>query len=208
MSPRLPPRLLALTPGCLPAQELLARLTSAVEAGLEGVLVREPALEDRALTELLVRCREILGVERWLGVHDRAHLALALACDGVHLGFRSLPPPLARRVVGPSIAIGFSAHAHDAPEARAGADYLFLGPIRDTPSKQGLLPALGFEALAHACAISPLPIWAIGGLHPEHTAAAIESGATGLATLGGILSTATPAAATRSYLTALATTHD
>ncbi len=203
MSVRLPPRLLALTPGNLAGDELLARLGAAVAGGLEGVLVREPALEDGAFADLLARARELLGPQRWLGVHDRAHLARALGCDGLHLGFRSLPPTLARAVVGEDIAIGFSAHAHEEPSIRAGADYLFFGPVLETPSKQGFLEPVGFDGLSGECARSALPTWAIGGLAPRHVGQALAAGAKGVAVLAGILASEDPASATRSYLAAL-----
>ena len=205
MSPRLPPRILALSPGTLvraDGEAFLARLRAAVEAGLQGLLVREPGLLDRDQLWLLERAREILA-RGWLGVHDRAHLALPVGCDGLHLGFRSLAPPFARQVAGDDVALGFSAHAHDAPGARAGADYLFLGPLHDTPSKRELVPALGLEALAREIERESLPVWAIGGIGPEHVVSALSCGASGVAVLRGILAARDPAAATRRYLAAL-----
>lgn len=206
MSRLLPPPLLALSPGTLAradCETFLARVRAAVQAGLPGLLVREPELLDRDQVSLLERAREIL--ERgWLGVHDRAHLAAPLRCDGLHLGFRSLVPLAAREVAGPDVAIGFSAHAHDAPDACEGADYLLLGPLHETPSKRGLVAPLGLDGLERRIALEPRPVWAIGGIAPEHVAPALARGARGIAVLRGILGARDPAAETRRYLAALA----
>lgn len=208
MSPRLPPRLVALSPGSLEgarAAERFARAVSeALEAGLRGILLREPALCDR---ELLALARELVERGRprgaWVGVHDRLHVALAADAPAAHLGFRSLPPAIARRVVGEGLALGFSAHAGDAPGAELGADYLFLGPLHPTPKEHGPLAPLGLEGFARERARRALPVLAIGGLRPEHARAALAAGAQGLAVRGGIFGAADPAAAARAYLDAL-----
>jgi thiamine-phosphate pyrophosphorylase len=192
------PPLLALSPGDLregAARAFLGRVERALAGGLEALLLREPALSERAYLELGHTLR---GMVRVLIVHDRAHLAALLGADALQLGHRSLPPSVAAE----GLPLGFSAHAHDTPEARAGADFLLLGPVLRTPSKEGLLEPLGFEGLARECARERRPIWALGGLKPEHAAAARAAGAAGLAVLSGVLGSAEPQAAARSYLDA------
>jgi len=206
---RLPPRLLALTPGTLRASEpqvaLLQAVAAALSSGLRGVLLREPGLDERAFLDLARALRRLLdGVEGgWLGVHDRGHLALLAGADGLHLGFRSLAPerlPSAYR----ALAVGLSAHAADATARWAGADYLFFGPVRATPSKEGRLAPTGFDGLAEAVERSAAPVWALGGLAPDDAAAVRAAGARGIATLGGILASDDPGAAARRYAGALA----
>jgi len=200
---RLPPRLLALTPGTLRAglePALLAACSAALEGGLRGVLLREPALDERAFLALARALRRLLdGADGgWLGVHDRGHLALLCGADGLHLGFRSLAPaelPPAYRL----LAVGLSAHAGDPASRWAGCDYLFFGPVRPTASKAGVLAPTGFDGLAQAAARAPSPVWALGGMTPEDVPQALASGARGVATLGGILSAADPGAAARRY---------
>jgi thiamine-phosphate pyrophosphorylase len=204
---RLPPRLLALTPGTLRAggePALLAACSAALEGGLRGVLLREPALDERAFLALARALRRLLGGADggWLGVHDRGHLALLCGADGLHLGFRSLAPaelPPAYRL----LAIGLSAHAGDAPSRWAACDYLFFGPVRPTASKAGMLAPTGFDGLAHAATRAPAPLWALGGIAPEDVPQALAAGARGVATLGGILAAPDPAEAARRYAAAL-----
>jgi thiamine-phosphate pyrophosphorylase len=206
---RLPPRLLALTPGALRGSEphgaLLQAVADALTSGLRGVLLREPGLDERAFLALARELRRLLdGVEGgWLGVHDRGHLALLAGADGLHLGFRSLAPerlPSAYR----ALAVGLSAHAADATARWSGADYLFFGPVRATPSKEGRLAPTGFDGLAAAVERSASPVWALGGLAPEDAAAARAAGASGIATLSGILGARDPGAAARLYAEAAA----
>jgi thiamine-phosphate pyrophosphorylase len=209
MKRRLPPKLVALSPGELAAEgeggaeKFLSAARAATGAGLRGILLREPERSDRALLELGVAVRRILGEEGWLAIHDRVHLAEACGADAVHLGFRSLAPKTARPILSNGITIGFSAHAGDAPGLEEGADYLFLGPVLDTPSKRGVKEPIGFEGLAEEIAKRKLPVWAIGGLRSEHTARCLEAGVSGIAVLSGLLRSTNPAPATRAYLQSL-----
>jgi thiamine-phosphate pyrophosphorylase len=186
---RLPGRLLALTPGTLaPGGEraLLDKARSAVAAGLDSILLREPDLSDAATLALARELRAILGAGGWLGVHDRAHLALAAGADAVHLGWRSLPIREARAILDPSIAIGFSAHASDDPASWAQADYLVFGPVFDTPKKRGRLEPVGVEGLTRAVRSTRVPVWALGGITAENSADLARSACHGIAVRGAV----------------------
>lgn len=199
MKRRLPPPLVALSPGDLDAAaipQFLGKLRAAVGAGLAGVLVREPGMGDRALLELARGARRALPEDAWLGIHDRVHLAEGAQADAVHLGFRSLTPLEARRILPASVAIGFSAHAGDPPQTWDAADYLLFGPVRATGGKE----PIGFKELARAVARSPRPIWAIGGIRAQDVPACLGAGCKGIAVRSGILSAADPSAACTAYL--------
>lgn len=215
MSCRMPSPLIAVTPGELTAAAVadfvrgpLARLAGSSEVCTElGLLVREPLLEDGAMLELLRRARRLLGPAGWLGVHDRVHLALLPSdpelVDGVHLGFRSLPLEAVRRVVGGRVAIGLSTHAGDSPDRWAEADYLFHGPVRPTPSKEGLIEPTGYDGLARAVESTAVPVYGIGGLRPQDAARVLRAGARGVAALSGIFWAPDPGAAALSFLDGL-----
>lgn len=209
MSRRLPPTLVALSPGDLAtagksgAEKFLSAARRATEAGLRGVLLREPEMTDRVMLAIGIELRRMLPAGSWLAIHDRVHLAEECGADAVHLGFRSLAPKEARGILPSEIAIGFSAHAGDEREIEEGADYLFVGPVLDTPSKRGVKEPIGFEGLAKEIVERKLPAWAIGGLRPEHAVQSLESGASGIAVLAGIFHSPDPSAATRSYLRSL-----
>jgi len=207
-----PPELLALSPGDLSpetAGSWLARARAAVGAGLSGILLREPALEDGPTLRLACELRSALGRgSHWLGVHDRVHVALAAGADAVHLGFRSLEPRVVRALVGERLAVGFSSHAPDGPQAWEGADYLFFGPVFRTPAKAGLAEPLaptGLEGLAARARETALPLWGIGGIDPARAARVIAAGARGVAVRGGIFAAPgrPPEEGARAYLEAL-----
>jgi thiamine-phosphate pyrophosphorylase len=206
-----PPRILALTPGDLAPGEsrgILATIGRALEAGLPGLLLREPRWSDRELLELARELRSACdGAGAWLAVHDRAHVALAAGADAVHLGFRSLAPALLRGVLGERVALGLSTHTGDDPDTWRAADYLVHGPLRATPSKQAGTPAwrepIGLDGLRDTCESTETPVLAIGGVRPEDVGPALDAGAHGVAVLSGILAAADPAAATRAYVEAL-----
>ena len=107
-----PPRILALTPGDLEPGEsgrILRAVHLALEAGLPGVLLREPRCSDRELLALARELRQPCDeAGAWLVVHDRAHVAFAAGADAVHLGFRSLDPAVLRDVLDEGGAIGLS----------------------------------------------------------------------------------------------------
>lgn len=208
MSLRLPPALVALTPGDLavsPCASTAASIERAVgaafEAGLRGVVLREAGASDRSYLELARSLRRILdsAAGGWLCLHDRPHLARAALADAVHLGGRSLAAKEVRAWLDPSIALGLSTHASDDPATWRGADYLFHGPVRPTTKSSARAP-IGFDGLARAVRSTARPIWALGGLEPEHARAIAAAGARGVAVLSGILPRTDLGARVRAYL--------
>jgi thiamine-phosphate pyrophosphorylase len=206
----LPPALVAVSPGDLGANgavdrrralAFLGALEKARRAGLRAVLVREPLVLDRALLDLARDVRSAIG-DGWLGLHDRVHLVSAARADAVHLGHRSLAPAVARTLVDASVAIGFSAHEGDDVAHWSTSDYVFFGPVLDTPSKRGKKPPVGFDGVERAVQAAAAPVWAIGGLKPEHAALARESGAQGIAVISGLFAASDPEAVCAEYLRA------
>lgn len=203
------PRLIALSPGDLgPADRarFLAALERAFAAGLPGLLLREPRLSER---EFLGLGKAVLGLRArypgvWFAVHDRAHLAVELCADGVHLSFRSLRPAELRAWLAPGIALGLSTHAEDDPRTWGGADYLFHGPLHATPSKAGRVAPVGFEGLARAVCVASAPVFALGGVTPSDLARLRGLGVYGAAVQSGLLGASDAGSATRAYLEALA----
>src|SRR6185503_14408042 len=102
-----------------------------------------------------------------LAVHDRADLAVASGADVLHLGQRDLQPAVARRIVGPEVAIGRSSHSVE--QARLAAadpdvDYFCVGPLWPTPTKLGR-PHIGLDPVRAVAESAPATPWfAIGGI--------------------------------------------
>lgn len=122
-------------------------------------------------------------------VNDRCDLALALDADGVHLGQEDLALPDARALLGPDRLIGISTHNPEQVRTATeeGADYLGFGPIFATTSKSDHEPVVGVEGLAAIRPLTPLPIFAIGGIQPQTYRAILSAGANGAAVMSAIL---------------------
>lgn len=138
-------------------------------------------------------------------INDRVDIALALGADGVHLGQDDLPPAAARSILGERAVIGFS--THNIEQAREAAalpiDYLAIGPIFPTKSKDNPDPTVGLDGLRRVRdAVPRLPLVAIGGITLENSADTLAAGADSVAVIGALL--ADPAqieARVRSWIT-------
>ena len=153
------------------------RVAGAVARGGAGaVQLRAKNLTQRAYQELALRVQDAARTAGALFiVNDHVAVARAIAADGVHVGQDDLTLPDTRAVVGPSCAIGISAHTPEQVESGllAGADYLGLGPMFATSTKPhepergpGLLDAVR----ARLQSPQGRPSYAIGGLNAERIA--------------------------------------
>jgi thiamine-phosphate diphosphorylase len=84
-----------------------------------------------------------------------------------------------------------------------GADYVSLGPVFHTPSKEDLVPELGVDGLRRLCRKASLPVIAIGGIRPEHVAEVLDAGAWGFAVIRAVLDSDDPGAAASQLRAAL-----
>lgn len=129
------------------------------------------------------------GVE--LIINDRVDIALALGL-GVHLGQDDLPPEAARRLLGNDAIVGYSTHTVEQAvvAARLPIDYLAIGPIFATATKENPSPVVGLDGLrAVRTAIGNLPLVAIGGITPASASEALAAGADSVAMISGMWST-------------------
>lgn len=113
-----------------------------------------------------------------LVVNDHVDLALAVEADGVHLGQDDLPVEAARRLVGPRLALGLSTHGPAQAEAALGlpVDYIGVGPVFPTTTKEDVCAPVGLAAVRHAAGL-PLPFVAIGGIGRANLAEVLAAGA-------------------------------
>lgn len=195
------PRLhLVTSDAVLGAPDFVDRATAVLAAHGPGVAlhVRGHGMDGGALLRI-VRALAHAGAAMLL-VNDRLDVALA-ADVGAQIGRRSLPVPVARRLL-PRRWLGYSAHAATEAEdaVREGADFVVLGTIFATASH----PGDGGAGVGLVRAAAPVaPVVAIGGITPERVAPCLAAGAHGVAVLGGVWTTDDPVAATGSYLQAL-----
>jgi len=179
-----------LDPSVYPARPLVEVLTAAAQAGAglfqyrnKNASMKEAYVEALALRQAAAKA----GV--CFIVNDRCDLALAVDADGVHLGQGDLPLDLARKVMGPDKLIGISTHnPNQVREAIAGKpDYLGFGPIFKPGSKQDHDPVVGLEGLRAMRRLTPLPVFAIGGIQIDQAGEVMRAGSTGVAVISAIL---------------------
>ena len=139
------------------------------------------------------------GWRRTLGSHppnamclimnDRADLCLAADFDGVHVGQDDLSAEAVRAIIGPDRWLGVSTHnpeqLHEAD--LTSADYLAIGPVFATSSKEKPDPVVGLEGVRRARALTRKPLVAIGGITRANAASVIEAGADSVAVISDLI---------------------
>ncbi|WP_049997132.1 thiamine phosphate synthase [Halococcus sediminicola] len=177
-------------------------VAAAIEGGVTAVQLREKHATVRERYDLARALRErtrAAGVT--FIVNDRADLAVAVDADGVHLGDDDLPIPAARDVLGPERCIGRSVSTVEAAKAaeRAGADYLGVGAVYATTSKDvsESETEIGTETVAEIADAVDIPIVGIGGVTADNASEVVAAGADGVAVISAITAADDPTAATR-----------
>ncbi|MGC2333214.1 MAG: thiamine phosphate synthase [Candidatus Acidiferrales bacterium] len=171
--------------------KLIAGMDAAIAAGANWVQIRERDLPARELFDLArATVRKGMTSGALVFVNGRLDVALAAGAAGVHLGSEALRArDVARWCRGGNAPAGFrigvSCHSiEDVREAeRAGAAYVFFGPIFDTPAKRKFGAPQGIAKLADACSAVRVPLIAIGGVGTSNAAECIRAGAAGIAAI-------------------------
>jgi thiamine-phosphate pyrophosphorylase len=136
------------------------------------------------LEEIAELCRQA-GAP--LVVNDRADLAVLFGAV-LHLGQEDLPPTVARRVTGPQAEIGFSTHneAQFRAADREPVNYLAIGPMFGTASKENPDPVVGLAELRRLRPLTSKPLVAIGGITRANATQVVEAGADSVAVIGDL----------------------
>jgi thiamine-phosphate pyrophosphorylase len=139
----------------------------------------------RQVMEIAELCRSCGAV---FIINDRADIAL-MAHAGLHVGQDDLAAADARRLLGPAVPIGLSTHnpAQLSQALAEPVDYLAIGPVFATRSKQNPDPVVGLEGVRAAAALATRPLVAIGGITQENARAVLAAGAHSLAVIRAIL---------------------
>jgi thiamine-phosphate pyrophosphorylase len=173
------------------------RIRTAARAGVDWVQIREKDLPGGQLLAVAQEAvtaargaRETEVGDTQVYVNDRVDVAIVARAAGVHLGGESLP---AAEVVRwcregnapPGFEVGVSCHGMEgAREAEQnGADYIFFGPVFDTPSKRAFGPPQGAQRLREVCRALRIPVIAIGGVNETNGEECIRAGASGIAAI-------------------------
>jgi thiamine-phosphate pyrophosphorylase len=122
-------------------------------------------------------------------MNDRADLCLAAEFDGVHAGQDDLSPESVRKIIGPDRWLGVSTHNPEqlAEADKTSADYLAIGPVFATSSKEKPDPVVGLEGVRRARELTRKPLVAIGGITRANAASVIAAGADSVAVISDLV---------------------
>jgi thiamine-phosphate pyrophosphorylase len=173
---------------------LVQRIETTARAGVDWIQIREKDLPARGLVDLThaaIRvCKSVSArSETRVVVNDRFDVAWAAGAAGIHAGETSLPIRVlvdARQAARlKDFLIGASCHSLNGAinAAEAGADYVFFGPVFETPSKAAFGSPQGTAKLAQVCNAVSIPVIAIGGITLENARVCRDSGAAGIAAI-------------------------
>jgi len=164
---------------------LLRQVEAAVQARLDGIIVRERDLEARDLTDLTV---SIVAMTRETStrviVNDRVDVALASGADGVHLRGDSIAPGIVRRMTPKDFLIGRSVHSAQEAASVAFVDYLIAGTVWTSASKPAGDQLLGLNGFASVVRAARVPVVAIGGVTIDRIGEIAKAGGVGIAAIG------------------------
>lgn len=151
-----------------------------LDNGIKLVQYRE---KEKKSGVMLEECLAIRKMTREAGaafiVNDHIDLAIMVEADGVHIGQEDFPVSAVRKLVGERMAIGLSTHAPEEAQkaVRDGADYIGVGPIFRTFTKDDVVDPVGFEYLDYVAANVDIPFVAIGGIKEHNIGDVVRRGA-------------------------------
>jgi thiamine-phosphate pyrophosphorylase len=174
-------------------------LEGALAGGADLFQLRDKQASDDELLEAAERARRRCQAAGALFLlNDRPDLAAACGADGVHVGQDDTPVARAREHVGEDAIVGLSTHSMQQAQAgcRSGADYIAVGPVHATPTKEGR-PAIGVEPIRYAAGHVDVPWFAIGGIDGRTVGEVVRAGARRIVVVRAVAEASDPEAATR-----------
>ena len=130
------------------------------------------------------------GASMRLILNDWPELTVAADFDGVHVGQTDMSPAAARTIVGAGRMVGVSTHSEAQLRAADAmpVDYIAMGPVFATATKENPDPVVGLEGIRLARAMTRKPLVAIGGITAANAAQVRAAGADSVAVISAIFS--------------------
>ena len=178
--------------GCEPGCEARwARLTALVrelaQAGVEILQYRNKVDDNVLVAQDAMAMREAARGLRLI-LNDRPALVVPAGWNGVHVGQTDHTPAEARALLGPRALVGLSTHTDEQVLAadHEPVDYIAVGPVYSTMTKEDTSPAIGMEGVMRARMLTQKPLVAIGGITVENAPAIYDAGADSVAVISAI----------------------
>ncbi len=177
-------------------------LRGVIAGGARIIQLREKELTKRAFFELAVRFRELTSEhDVLLVINDHVDIAIAIGADGVHLGQGDLPVQAAAKIAR-DIIIGVSSHnKEEAQRAQTdGADYVNIGPVFLTKTKEGVTECLGADKISEISKGLKIPFTVMGGIDLDNVGEVVRHGASKVAVVSAITMADDICAATKAFI--------
>lgn len=183
-------KLYAITERSLIQDSLSADIASAISGGAGMIQLREKNISQEQYIEY---AKDALRVCREMGakliINDDPEVCRAVGADGVHLGQSDGSPREARKILGENMIIGVTAKTPEQVYAAisGGADYIGTGAVFGTATKTDAMK-MDIATLKHLVSLSPIPVYAIGGINADNVMLLKNTGIHGIAVVSGIFS--------------------
>lgn len=201
------PRLYPITDILISGQSHAEQVEQLAAGGATLIQLREKLASPREFYESALQAMSVaraLSVQ--IVINDRVDIAIAVKADGAHVGQTDLPPDRARALLGESRILGYSTHTLEQALAATSApvDYIAIGPVFQTRTKQRPDEVVGLEAVKVVRQHVTKPLVAIGGITLATARAVIEAGADSIAVIADLLSAGDVSRRARSFFEELA----
>jgi len=181
--------------------EFLDAVASALQGGVNILQLREKHMSAKKILELGRKLKQLCSeYGATFIVNDRIDIAAILEADGVHLGQDDLDVKSAREILGKNSIVGVSTHAQEQAlkAVEDGADYIGVGPVFATPTKEGRIP-VGLDYVKWGSENIDVPAFAIGGIDEESIEQVISAGAKRVAVVRAIINAKSPQKAAEKF---------
>lgn len=201
------PRLYVILDAALLPLSEISCAKALIEQGVEFLQYRNKSASSRRLLEIHNQLEELAkprGVK--VVVNDRPDVAAVCRAGGVHMGQEDLPVEDARHVVGDACIIGVSTHTWEqfAAACATSADYIAVGPVFPTTTKQNADAVVGLEFVRRARNATRKPLVAVGGITLERAPSVWDAGADCVAVARDVICASHPGKRAAEYLGAAA----
>jgi thiamine-phosphate pyrophosphorylase len=160
-----------------------------LDGGASLIQLRDKEASGREMLDQAIACLKLTReAGATLIINDRVDVALTAGADGVHLGQDDLSVDEAREILGEDKIIGVSTHSIDQFRAalETSANYIALGPVFPTLTKENSAPVVGLELVREARKLTDRPLVAIGGINLGRAPEVIEAGADCVAVISAL----------------------
>lgn len=159
---------------------VIKQVEEMIKGGIRIIQYREKYKDFSQKYLECLKIREITAKNKVIFiVNDHPDLAMMTKADGVHLGQDDYPVEAVRRLVGKEMIIGISTHnpKQYIEAVKSGADYVGVGPLFETHTKEDVIPPVGIKYLRWVVRNKKIPFVAIGGIKENNIDLVIKEGA-------------------------------